>query len=374
MLAVAVAMGAVAQAPAAADPLGQARERASQLHAQLADLQLQADAAVEQYDGAQVELARTVTERLSLDRALATVDRSASDARTTSDTRARALYMSGGPTALYAGVLSSADPAEVLMRWHAVSRVLSADQAGAARSAAGVGPVARAQQRAQAAALAQIRRTQQVQALAVHVQDLLDRQASLIASADADVLRLAREQQERERRAAEAAFAGRLAAARLAAARLAEQQTAALVSGSLAALRTTGSGLDLPAGSGTPGRYAEQALAAARTQLGKPYLWGATGPDAFDCSGLTGWAYAAAGVVLPRVAADQYLAGSHPRLADLAPGDLLFWGSAAGDPRSIHHEAMYLGDGMMIAAPHSGDVVKVQPVYASGFFGATRIG
>jgi cell wall-associated NlpC family hydrolase len=114
-------------------------------------------------------------------------------------------------------------------------------------------------------------------------------------------------------------------------------------------------------------------LGVARQQLGKPYVWGAVGPDSFDCSGFTGYAYAAAGIALPRTAAQQYLAGSHPRLTQLLPGDLLFWATNLNDASSIDHMAMYLGNGLMIVAPHTGDIVKIQRVYSDGYFGATRV-
>jgi cell wall-associated NlpC family hydrolase len=113
-------------------------------------------------------------------------------------------------------------------------------------------------------------------------------------------------------------------------------------------------------------------LAAAETELGKPYRWGATGPGSFDCSGLVQHVFAAAGVALPRTSRQQWYAGAHPANDDIRPGDLLFW--ADGDhPASIHHVAVYLGSGYMIAAPHTGALVRVQPVYDGGFFGVTRV-
>jgi len=78
------------------------------------------------------------------------------------------------------------------------------------------------------------------------------------------------------------------------------------------------------------------------------------------------------GISLPRVAADQWNVGAHVDLAELLPGDLLFWATDPNDPATIHHVAIYIGGGMMIAAPHTGDVVKVEPVYMDGFIGATR--
>ncbi|MCU1595281.1 MAG: hypothetical protein JWO12_2673, partial [Frankiales bacterium] len=119
---------------------------------------------------------------------------------------------------------------------------------------------------------------------------------------------------------------------------------------------------------------AAAALGFAQGQLGKPYVWGATGPGAFDCSGLTGAAYAAAGLTLPRTSREQWFAGPQVALADLQPGDLLFWATDTTNPATIHHVALYAGNGLMVAAPHTGDVVKVQPVYLDGYIGAVRPG
>ena len=113
-------------------------------------------------------------------------------------------------------------------------------------------------------------------------------------------------------------------------------------------------------------------MGAARQQLGKPYQWGATGPGSFDCSGLTGWSYEQAGVILPRTSREQWYAGPHPALGYLQPGDLLFWATNPTDPATIHHVALYAGADQMIAAPHTGAVVTVQPVYLDGYIGAVR--
>jgi len=106
--------------------------------------------------------------------------------------------------------------------------------------------------------------------------------------------------------------------------------------------------------------------------LGLPYVWGGSGPDGFDCSGLTGWAYAAAGISLPRTAAQQWLSGPHPSIHQMQPGDLLFWASDPSDMSSIHHVALNLGGGMMISTDHPGDLARVQPIWDDEFVGATR--
>ena len=133
----------------------------------------------------------------------------------------------------------------------------------------------------------------------------------------------------------------------------------------------TGAGGTL-GGSTPPNATAAAAIAAARSRIGDPYVWGATGPNSFDCSGLTQWSYHQAGINLPRTSREQWYAGPHPTLAQLEPGDLLFFALNTSDPATIHHVTIYLGDGMMIAAPHTGLNVQIQPVYLDGFFGATR--
>ncbi|MEU2613062.1 NlpC/P60 family protein [Micromonospora sp. NPDC007271] len=120
------------------------------------------------------------------------------------------------------------------------------------------------------------------------------------------------------------------------------------------------------------------ALAAVRyalAQLGDPYLWAAEGPDRFDCSGLVLASYQSAGYRgLPRVSRDQYYA-TRSRTVDpnaLLPGDLLFFASGSSWT-SIHHVAMYIGNGKMVEAPRTGDVVKISVVRWSRLYAATRV-
>jgi cell wall-associated NlpC family hydrolase len=107
-------------------------------------------------------------------------------------------------------------------------------------------------------------------------------------------------------------------------------------------------------------RKAAKALAFARAQVGKPYVWGATGPDSYDCSGLTQAAWKAAGVTLPRVTYDQVNAGTTVSLADAQPGDLVFFYD------DISHVGLYIGNGMMIHAPKPGAYVREESIYYDG--------
>ncbi|WP_405012490.1 C40 family peptidase [Kitasatospora sp. NBC_01539] len=110
----------------------------------------------------------------------------------------------------------------------------------------------------------------------------------------------------------------------------------------------------------------ESAVAFALAQLGRPYLWGGDGPGGFDCSGLVQQAYRRAGVVLPRVADDQY-AATTPVAADrLSRGDLLFW-SDTGRASGIEHVALYLGDGRYVEAPRPGRSVRIAVLTADRY-------
>jgi hypothetical protein len=114
-------------------------------------------------------------------------------------------------------------------------------------------------------------------------------------------------------------------------------------------------------------------ITAALSRVGAPYVWGATGPNGFDCSGLMGWAFAAAGISLPRTAAQQALAGPQIPLTQVQPGDLLFWAYDPNDPTFIDHVAMYLGGDKMVVAPQTGELVQVAMVPTAHLVGAVRV-
>ena len=126
--------------------------------------------------------------------------------------------------------------------------------------------------------------------------------------------------------------------------------------------------------SAVPQAALEAMLKAAMSRKGMPYVWGAAGPTSFDCSGLVQWSFAQAGIVMPRVAADQALTGPSVPVSQLQPGDLLFYHTDPTAPSYISHVALYLGNGWMIQAPETGMDVEVVPAdFGTEFAGAVRV-
>jgi cell wall-associated NlpC family hydrolase len=126
-----------------------------------------------------------------------------------------------------------------------------------------------------------------------------------------------------------------------------------------------------------PGLTAAEVIAfltAAESRLGLPYVWGGNGPQVFDCSGLVKWSLAQAGVVMPRVAADQARTGPQVPLSQLQPGDLLFYHTDPTAPGYVSHVAIYVGDWEMIQAPEPGLDVEIVPAdFGSEFAGAVAV-
>jgi peptidoglycan DL-endopeptidase CwlO len=122
---------------------------------------------------------------------------------------------------------------------------------------------------------------------------------------------------------------------------------------------TAPSSASASASAGLPPVGGQVALAFAESQIGKPYQWGGAGPATYDCSGLVMVAWGKAGVSMPHSAQDQYDMTARVPLADLQPGDLVFFGT----PTDVYHVGMYVGGGDMVDAPETGQDVMVQPIY-----------
>ena len=192
----------------------------------------------------------------------------------------------------------------------------------------------------------------QASAAEANLAELTDEIESKIADQEDEVddLRAAIERAEEREAAAEAAAA----------------EAAAEAAGVPPPPTTSGDTGPPPSGAPAPNAGAQAAVDAALSQVGKPYVWGAEGPDSYDCSGLTLWAWAHAGVSLPHNSGMQYAATARVAQSDWQPGDLLFYGSP------IHHVSMYIGNGQMVEAPYSGSQVRVVSAMRSDYVGAGR--
>jgi len=178
-------------------------------------------------------------------------------------------------------------------------------------------------------------------------------------------------------------LAGELASTRAHVAALQAARQAALAAAAAAAAArasaaagTGAGGPQAPAWAWSSGATVTQGDIAANwalSQLGKPYQWGAAGPDSYDCSGLTMEAWAHAGVQLLHYTGYQWEEGPHVPLDDLQRGDLLFYATDNSDPATIHHVGIYIGDGMMVVAPYTVSFVRIDSIYAVGYpIGAVR--
>lgn len=321
------------------------QQQAAALARQVSALTSQEQQATQAYDLAQGQLGEVTTQRLLTQRRAAADQAALGTTANQQLAGLRALYESGGPLGIYSALLGAGSLTAISEAEIAVANVESGD-----------GLVSGRQGRAVQAATAA---TRQLEALTRRATVLALRAAQAAESIRTD---LARQQQLLAH--ADAAIAAQA---------VADQQAAAVTDAArflaaLAAARGGQLGND-PA----PTSLQAAAIAAIQTKLGAPYQWGGTGPVGYDCSGLTGYAFAAAGVTLPRTAAQQYLAGTHPTLAALAPGDLLFWATDPADPSTIDHVALYAGNGMMYSTDHTGDVARLQPVWWNGFAGITEV-
>jgi peptidoglycan DL-endopeptidase RipA len=290
---------------------------------------------------------------------------------------ARRSYMQGSTYPEAAALLTAGDPSEL------IERAALLEAAGSHRSDV-LDTVTVLQQ--QAAAADEVAKDSLASATALHehaAASLAVAQAAEISAREqAAALSTQQAQLESELAAAQTQLSG-LIGERAAADRLAQVAPKATPAptGNVA---PAPSGNQDRAGNGDASA-AQVAINAAMAYLGTPYAWGGGGtrgpgpgqaPDlgviGFDCSGLTQYAYAEAGVPIPRNSRAQYSALPKVSSNDLRAGDLVFWATDPSDPSTIYHVAIYLGGGQVVQAPESGDVVKVSSMWWRGYAGAVR--
>jgi len=387
--------------PAAADS-AVLRERVDALTAQLEALEVEAEVAIEAWNETRAELDALVAAEVEAQIGLDGADRAMDTQQGAATRRVRALYRSGGNVELAWTALSGAGFTQAATTYRTARTVLDADAAAVLRSRDQVDVAVESSSRVQLLRRARARLEALAGTRSADAEAALLATTNLLAGTDAALVEaVERERQEAERAAlAEAmARAQERARAEAAAAAVAAEVAATAgstgtpgwppsPSGSTGATRSPETGASggtvRPGSVGTdqqqvleraaaaaPSPAAAAAVRAAATRLGLPYVWGATGPGTFDCSGLTMWSYRQAGVNIPRTSRQQYSGLPRVPVSRLLPGDLVFWADGAS-PSSIHHVAMYLGDGLMIQAPKAGDVVKISAVWSRPMFGAVR--
>ena len=327
--------------------LGTARAQAEQLRASLDRISAQQDAAEERLAYVRDQLAAASTRAITTEQQLAALTAQDASIGASATNRVRALYMSGGAPALYSTLLGGDDISDVLSRVTTVQQVLSGDDTAVDASRTQLSQLSALRTRQAVTARQRAELSGEAAALVRTLNTLRESAQTALDKADAEVEQLAETLREERQQAAEAAAAAAMASYGL----------------------TTNAGR--PA-AGTP--YGEVAVAAALSKLGSPYVWGDEGPDTFDCSGLVLWAYAQAGLLVPRLASDQYFASRPIDVSQLMPGDVLVYAYDPSDASTIHHITIYIGNGQMVHAPHTGDVVRIAPVYFDGLYGAARPG
>lgn len=326
----------VAMAPAAfAAPRDEALSRAADVKREVDELDEQTEILSEEYNAARERHADLVEqERAAAQRLKETTERTdLLQARLS--TRAQSLYRNGR-SGFIEVILGVSDFEAFAQTWDILQRINQEDARTIAELKAAKAEQAQAsrvleERAAQAAAELTVLATRQAD-----IEAMLSDRKRLLSGLEAEVAALDRA--EEERRAAEAA---RLAASRI-------------------YLPSRERSFPPPT---TAAR--SEVVAIAKRYLGAPYVWGASGPNSFDCSGFTSFVFRQVGVQLPRVSRDQINSGQRVSRGDLQPGDLVFFGSP------IHHVGIYVGDDMMIHSPRTGDVVKISPLL-DDYVGACR--
>lgn len=325
----------------------------------------------EQYNQAQAAIQQT-TDQLNADQAeVDAKTRETDQVRALLAARAAQLYMdAGNPAPLGAFDVSSTQQLGSRSAYGAAAADQDTqlmDRAKVAIETLGLQQKALAKARTQAVAErdALDATRSQITAATAHQEDLLAQANGKIKNlVDEIAAQKARDEAAAARASMEATAARQAAVAQAAQQNSNNDNTSSGTSGSSSGggTTTTPPPQDLPPPSG----QASVAVSTALAQLGKPYVYAASGPDSFDCSGLTMYAWAAAGVSLPHNAEAQFQALPHVSIDALQPGDLVFYGSP------IHHVGMFVGNGTMIEAPYTGVDVRYHTIYRSDFAGAAR--
>jgi cell wall-associated NlpC family hydrolase len=340
--------GGGARRPAPAGDLASLRAEATRLRTTLDDQHRRLEVLAEDLEEAYARGVGLLADAAKLDRRRRAAERELAVAQAELDERARSSYMAG-PGWFLSNLVGADDPADALARLPLQRAVVEADLALVDQVAASRARLDATRSRLSERLVAQARGAEQLDSKRAQAERLAADIGRELRTMDRRVAALIDRQRRREEVSQQAAFADYLADAR-------RSGTA-------------------PARDGRASAAARKAVAVALAQLGSPYVWGAEGPATFDCSGLTSFAYAAAGITIPRVSRAQFAAYAGLRPVDplhLVAGDLVFFADNPGNPGTIHHVGMYIGKGLMVEAPHTGAVVRTSSIWRSSYAGAVR--
>ena len=367
-------------APASADPIADKKVEAAKLAKRIEELRVWAEQLTEQYNKAKFDLAQLEVE-LAYSQAQVTAKDEESSALASRATQAAIqAYLYGGAAGGPIQVIEQVNGSDNAPREAYLSTMLGdlsdiTDQVKAVRQDASIRQKKLDEQQARKATLIKSTETKRVEA-----SKAIEKSQALLATAKGDLAELVRQEEERRAREAEAA------AKRAAEERIARERAAAAASAAAATAAANAAARRAPASGAAPARQASadnapsfdypapsagaaRAVAAAKSQIGVPYIWATSNPGvSFDCSGLTMWAWAQAGVSMGHYTGPQYNQFPKVPYEAMQPGDLVFFG---GD---LHHMGIFIGGGMMIDAPHTGAWVRYASVYGSDFAGAVRPG
>ncbi|WP_200304593.1 C40 family peptidase [Streptomyces adelaidensis] len=332
----ALTAGALLTAPATAVPEPPAADDDRSVATLLTDLQRlyrEAEEATEEYNATEEELAKQRAEVTKLDRRLTAARLSLHDSRGAAGRLAREQYRDNS-TALspYVRLLLARDPHRALEQGQVIGQVARERAETVSRLTGSEQDSDALARKARAALDRQLTLTERRKKERVGVRDRLGDIEKLLASLTAEQL-AGIEELEKDSTA--------------------EAQRELVASGALSTVRP-------------PTRTGAKAVRHAVAQIGKPYEWGAEGPETYDCSGLTSEAWAHAGRPVPRTSQEQWARLPRVPLDRLRPGDLVVY-----FPKATH-VALYLGDGMVIQAPRPGATIKVSPIAANPVLGAVR--
>ncbi len=362
--------------PASADQISDAQAQAAAISAKLSATQSQIAALTGQVNSADYKLAQLQSQiaasqaQMAKDQHTVTVDESQLRAQALAD------YTSEGTSNTTTQLFTSnVNTSGIRSEYSAIATgnvTSTIDHLHTAQTQLAATQSSLEQQKSQAQTTRDSLAASQHQATELAAQD-----QSTLDSVDANIQTLVAQKQAAEaaaaQAAAKAAFNQKVAAAQ--AAQTQAAATARSTVGTTSGGGSSGGGSSGGSTSVTPTAPAPPlspgaagAVQAAEREIGVPYVWGGTTPAGFDCSGLVMWAYAQVGISLPHYSGAQFADTTHISMADIEPGDLLFYG-----PGGDEHVAMYVGGGSMIEAPYTGASVWITGVRTDGLAGVGRV-